>query len=206
MWTLVHVLKKIVYMKKKFFTAMLFCTAFVFANAQNVSSGCYRGFTDVGYTVGIGDYDFGRFEVNTSHGYQITPFFYIGAGAGLHFMSSYKTKSSGDIPLDVRKSKVDIPIFANGRVNFTKGKFAPFIDIKGGTYVTNNGGLYANASVGCRIATNSKQAINILVGYTSEKLEFQTFNKFNSSHDMSYTRKATSYDTEGISLKIGYEF
>ena len=50
-------------MKKKFFTAMLLCTAFIFANAQNVSSGCYRGFTEAGYTVGIGDYDFGRFEV-----------------------------------------------------------------------------------------------------------------------------------------------
>ncbi|MDO5577583.1 MAG: hypothetical protein Q4F84_10935, partial [Fibrobacter sp.] len=30
----------------------------------------YHGFADLGYTFGIGDYDFGRFEFNSSHGYQ----------------------------------------------------------------------------------------------------------------------------------------
>lgn len=193
-------------MKKNFILMLIVCLAFASANAQNVSSGCYRGYVDAGYTFGVGDYDFGRFEVNTSHGYQITPLFYVGAGTGLHFMSSYETKMASDIPLDIRESKVDIPVFANARVNFTKGKYAPFIDVKGGTYITNNGGLYINASVGCRIATNSKQAINVLIGFTSEELEFQTFNKFNSSHDMSYTRKPRSFATEGISLKVGYEF
>src|SRR5574344_2475811 len=193
-------------MKKLFLLVMLICLACMVSNAQNASGNCYRGFIDIGYDVGNGDYDFGRFVINTTHGYQFNPYIFLGAGAGFHFMSTYETKGSSDIPLDIRESKVDIPVFANGRVNFTKGKFSPLIDIKGGTYVTNNGGRYANASVGCRISTNSKQAINISVGYTSEKLEFQTFNKFNSSHDMSYTRKATNYDTEGVSPKIGYEF
>lgn len=39
------------------------------ALAQNTSKNCYRGYVDAGYSVGVGDYDFGRFEVNTSHGY-----------------------------------------------------------------------------------------------------------------------------------------
>ena len=38
-------------------------------NAQS-SNGCYRGFIDAGYSIGVGDYEFGRFEVNTSHGYH----------------------------------------------------------------------------------------------------------------------------------------
>ena len=41
------------------------------SNAQNTAKNCYRGYVDAGYSLGIGDYDFGRFEVNTSHGYQI---------------------------------------------------------------------------------------------------------------------------------------
>ena len=31
-------------------------------NAQS-SNGCYRGFIDAGYSIGVGDYEFGRFEV-----------------------------------------------------------------------------------------------------------------------------------------------
>lgn len=190
-------------MRKLFLSLLALCAASVI-QAQNVSGNCYRGFADAGYTIGIGDYCFGRVEINTSHGYQINPFIYIGAGAGIHFMQSYSTSGSG-IPLDTRKSMVDIPVFANIRCNMMKTKVAPFIDVKAGTYITNSGGLYANISLGCRIATNSRQAVNISFGYTSEKLEFQTFNRFSSITSMNYTRKATKYNAEGITLKIGYE-
>ncbi len=173
--------------------------------AQNVSGQCYRGYVDAGYTIGIGDYDFGRFEVNTSHGYQINPFVFLGAGVGLHFMPKYETPNM-TIALDTRESKVDIPIFANARVNFMKKKFCPYIDIKGGTYVTNNGGLYVNASAGLRVATNEKQAVNISIGYTVEKLQFETFSSFKSYKNMDYYRSGRVLTTEGIALKVGYEF
>lgn len=175
------------------------------SNAQNTAKNCYRGYVDAGYSVGIGDYDFGRFEVNTSHGYQINPYLFIGAGTGLHFMASYKTKDM-EIPLDVRDSKVDIPVFANIRCNFLKKKVSPFVDIKGGTYVTNSGGLYVNASAGCRFSINEKQAINLSVGYTAEKLQFETFDRFTSHTSMEYTRYTTLYDTEAITVKLGFEF
>lgn len=174
-------------------------------SAQNTSSGCYRGFIDGGYTIGVGDYDFGRFEINTSHGYQINPFFFVGGGLGLHFMPEYKTKGM-DIPLDQRESKVDIPLFANLRANFSKGKITPFIDGKAGTYVTNNGDLYLNLSLGCRFALNEKQAVNVLVGYTTEKLEFETFKSFVSYKSMNYTTYSRKLNTEGISIKVGFEF
>lgn len=180
------------------------CASFAI-QAQNISGSCYRGFFDAGYTVGMDDYDFNRFEINTSHGYQINPYFFIGAGTGLHFMPSYETPNM-DIPLDIRESQVEIPVFANVRCNFTKGKIAPFADIKAGTYVTNSNGLYTNLSVGCRIATNSKQAINISVGYTTEKLEFQTFERFNNFTSMAYSRSGRKYEANGISIKVGYEF
>lgn len=173
--------------------------------AQNVSGGCYRGFVDGGYTIGVGDYKFGRFEINTSHGYQINPFLFIGGGFGLHFMPKYNTDGM-DIPLDQRESKVDIPIFANLRANFSKGKITPFIDGKAGTYVTNNGGLYLNISAGCRFAVNKKQAVNVSVGYTTEKLEFESFNRFVSTKSMDYMTSPRKLNTEGIAIKVGYEF
>ena len=86
-------------------------------NAQSSTNGGYRGFIDAGYSIGVGDYEFGRFKVNTSHGYQFNPYLSLGAGAGMHFMSSYETKGM-TIPLDVRDSQVDIPLFANVRCVF----------------------------------------------------------------------------------------
>lgn len=190
---------------RKVFLLFALLFAVISSNAQNTAKNCYRGFVDAGYSVGIGDYDFGRFEVNTSHGYQINPYLFIGAGTGLHFMASYKTKDM-DIPLDVRDSKVDIPVFANVRCNFLKKKVSPFVDVKGGTYVTNSGGLYVNASAGCRFSINEKQAINISVGYATEKLQFETFDRFTSHTSMDYTRYNTLYDTEAITVKLGFEF
>ncbi len=190
---------------KKLALLIIICAFVQNVVAQNVSGQCYRGFADAGYTIGIGDYDFGRFEINTSHGYQINPYIFLGAGLGLHFMPKYETPNM-TIALDTRESKVDIPIFANARINFMKNKFCPFIDIKGGTYVTNSGGLYINASAGLRIATNEKQAVNISVGYTVEKLQFETFSSFKSYNNMDYYRTGRVLTTEGVALKVGYEF
>ena len=175
------------------------------ASAQNTAGNCYRGFADAGYTFGIGDYDMGRFEINTSHGYQINPFIYLGAGLGLHFMPEYETPDM-DIALDSRESKVDIPVFANAKFNMSRGKYAPFIDGKVGTYVTNNGGLYMNVSAGLRIATNEKQAVNVSIGYTREELEFETFDSFFGTSSMKYYTSSRKLTTEGLAIKIGYEF
>ena len=172
--------------------------------AQNISSG-YRFFIDGGYTIGIGDYKFGRFELNVSNGYQINPFFFVCGGLGLHFMSKYETKNSS-IPLDIRKQKTDIPVFANLRADFAKGKITPFVDGKAGYYLTNNGGIYLNLSAGCRIAVSDQQAVNLSVGYTSEELEFETFKGFVSSKSMDYTRSARKLNAEGIAIKVGFEF
>ena len=191
-------MKKILVLLTVLFTSQLMV-------AQNNQGSCYRGFVDGGYTIGIGDYDFGRFEINTSHGYQINPFFFVGGGIGLHFMPNYETAGM-NIALDKRESKVDIPVFANIRANFSKGKISPFVDGKAGTYVTNSGGLYLNLSAGCRIALNEKQAVDISVGYTTEKLEFETFNSFTSSKNMNYTRMPRKLNTEGVAIKVGFEF
>ena len=191
-------------MKKELLLAILLLS-FLAIRGQNIPNKCYRGFIDAGYSVGVGDYEFGRVEVNTSHGYQFNPYLFLGAGIGLHLMSSYET-SGMDIPLDVRDEKTDVPIFANIRCNFIKKNISPFIDVKGGTFVTNNGGMYINVSAGCRFSINEKQAVNMSIGYASEKLEFETFYKFANNMNMNYVRRSTMYGTEAITIKIGVEF
>ena len=56
-------------MRKKSFILAVIMVIALNCNAQS-SSGCYRGFIDAGYSIGVGDYEFGRFEVNTSHGFH----------------------------------------------------------------------------------------------------------------------------------------
>lgn len=64
----------------------------------------YRGFLDLGYTTG----DDGCIQFTTSHGYQLNPYFFFGAGTGV----SYFTDSESAL----------IPVFADLRGNFTNGK------------------------------------------------------------------------------------
>ena len=166
----------------------------------------YRGFADLGYTIGVGDYDFGRTEISTTHGYQVCPYFFVGAGVGSHFMEKYATKGM-DIALDERDSKVSIPLFVDFRSRFTKTKFAPFADLKLGYFVTNSDGFYGNLAIGCRMALKGNMAVSLSIGYTMEKLAFETFDRFtNPGHNMNYSRDTRKLDCEGISIKAGFEF
>ncbi len=192
-------------MKRILFICFLSLASFVINAQDNLPSNGYRGFADFGYTVGVGDYEFGRFEVSTTQGYQFNPYFFVGGGVGFHFMQSYETAGM-EIALDKRDAKVSIPLFADLRGTFSKRKFAPFIDLKAGYFLTNNDGLYGNISVGCRMTVKRKQAVSLSVGYTYEKLEFETFDRFMNSTSMNYTRSSRKLDCEGISIKIGYEF
>lgn len=78
--------------------------AFMVIGCFAQSSNGYRGFADLGYTIGVGDYDFGRFEISTTHGYQVNPYFFVGGGVGFHFMGECKY-GDPEIPLDLRKSR-----------------------------------------------------------------------------------------------------
>lgn len=192
---------------KKILILFIMCVSAMFVKAQdNIFRGGYRGFADLGYTIGVGDYDFGRFEISTTHGYQVNPYFFAGGGVGFHFMQKYETKGM-DIALDKRGSKVSIPVFANFRGTFSKRKFAPYVDLKIGYFVMNNDGFYGNISAGCRMAVKGKQAISLSIGYAYEKLEFETFDRFTTpGHNMNYSRSGRQLACDGVSIKLGYEF
>ncbi len=194
-------------MKKTFLAATLLsiCLAAGAQNeAKNLAGNCYRGYVDLGYSIGVGDYQFGRVEVNTSHGYQFNPHLFLGAGLGMHFMLSYQTESFLGYPLDKRDSSVDVPIFGNVRWNFTKTRFSPFVDAKAGGFVTNHGGVYFNISAGCRMAIGQKQGITLAVGYGGERLQFQSFSVGHEPYDYYYSPR--KLDAETVTVKAGFEF
>jgi hypothetical protein len=180
-------------------TAMLL-TGAVTASAQTANvyqkSG-YKGFVEAGYTVGIDDNNFGRVEVSTSHGYQFNPYFFLGVGLAL----SYYTEPE----------KSAMPIFADARVNFLKGKFVPFAGVKIG-YTTSDAvkGFYFAPSVGVKMMLSRHSALNFSLGYVYQAADYITLSGVDiytplgtiNEHDI----KREKENIGGVSFRVGFEF
>lgn len=140
----------------------------------------YRGFIDLGYTIGTGAAGAGRIEFNTVHGYQFLPYLYAGVGAGAHYYHEGKV--------------VAIPIFADIRSDFLDNKISPFVDFRIGYSPYDIKGLYLNPSAGCRIGLNGQLAFNVSVGYSMQK---QTVSEY---------RYSFSVNSGGFNIRLGLEF
>lgn len=154
-------------MNKKFvFILGVLCISIV-TTAQDFTKG-YCGFVDAGYTIGP---DCDKIELSTTHGYQVSPYFFVGGGLGFHY--------------DVVDSDICIPFFADLRGTFTTSKFAPFVDLKLGYFISNGYyDAYSCISAGVRMNIVKRQAVSLSVG-------FPFYRDLNS---------------EGVSIKLGYEF
>lgn len=174
---------KVIFKQLLLATAMLFASTMVFAQSndfgKNVISKGYHGFVDLGYSVGVGDFDdLGHVNVSTSHGYQINHYIFVGGGVGVNYYHD------GDA--------VVVPVFTHIRSVFMKNWISPFVDIKGGYSFADLEGTYFNPSVGCRIALNNKLGIGLAVGY-----EFQFIDNEYISDD--------EY-IGGVSIKASFDF
>lgn len=88
----------------------------------------------------------------TSHGYQIDPIFFIGAGLGME-----------------RCGKLDnwiVPLFVQGRADLQFGRFTPFGDLRIGANVSEGTGLYFSPTVGYRFNWGRKMGVNLGIGLT----------------------------------------
>lgn len=148
----------------------------------------YRGFVDIGYALGVGDYGDGVFAVSTSHGYQFNPYIFVGAGIGVDYHLDYET--------------VFLPIFADIRGYFIDGSITPFVGIKIGYSPVDGYGLYFNPSVGASFGISRKFALNVSIGYNLQRAEVYTYY-------YSYYGPRSSYSNEtigAITFKVGFEF
>ena len=82
--------------KKLFLIAVLLLISMPMSG-QGLSKG-YRGLVDIGYTIGVGDFDNGRFEITTSHGYQFNSWLFIGGGMGINRWSG-----NLDVSISIRR-------------------------------------------------------------------------------------------------------
>ena len=190
--------------------------AFMFAllplavSAQHIKKG-YHGFVDAGYCAYISQLAPSTVEVTTSHGYQFNPYIFLGAGVGFDFTGYCEWGEVSGRPYNKRESKVDIPVFFNFHSNFTKTRFSPFVDIKAGAYVNNEGGIYMNGAVGCRYAIRDNMGISLSIGYearkvTVDQIEMTTGNKNNHYNYSFYYSKRPDQAIDGLVIKAGFDF
>ena len=112
----------------------------------------YRGFVDLGYTIGVGAVlNSDRVELTTTHGVQIFPELFVGAGAGINFYHS----SDGAIAL---------PFFVDVRTDILRSNITPFVDLKVGYSFGNVCGLFVTPSVGCKV-----NRLDFSLGYVSQR-------------------------------------
>ena len=147
----------------------------------------YRGFVDYGFLYGTGDFSESTLnEISTTHGYQIFPQLFVGAGVSVHL---YKFDGSG--------IRYNLPVFGDIRWDILQTKFSPFVDFKGGYSVAGEfTGGYVSPSVGCRMALGEKLGINLGVGYTYMKTGYAwTWRSYYSDINMT-----------GVNIRLGLDF
>lgn len=161
------------------------------SKSTTISSG-YKGFVDLGYTIGVGDGRYaGRIDFTTSHGYQINPYIYLGIGSGVN----YFCEEGAD--------EWSFPLFANPRANLLDGPITPFVDVKiGYTFGDLVKGFYLSPSLGVRFALSDRNAINFSAGYTLQNVNYD----YDFYYGGSYYNYSDKINLGGITLKLGFEF
>ena len=89
---------------------------------------------------------------STSHGYQIDPMFFVGAGIGAEHCSDYDNWI--------------VPLFIEGRIDLEFGRFTPFFDVRLGANFGEGVGVYFSPTIGYRFNWGRKVGINIGAGLT----------------------------------------
>ena len=112
----------------------------------------YRGFVDLGYTIGVGAVsNSDRVELTTTHGVQIFPELFVGAGAGV---SCYY----------ISDCAISLPFFVDVRTDILRSNVTPFVDLKVGYSFGEVSGLYVTPSVGCKV-----NHLDFSLGYVSQR-------------------------------------
>lgn len=164
----------------------------------------YRGFVDLEYYVSIDAMSEDHFGFSTTHGYQLKPYLFVGAGAGMKI--SHK-KHCKDLLLSQPADFYMFPVFADLRLDLLKHKVSPYLDCRVGYTLGNKAyGVMFNPSVGCRIGLKDRLAVNASLGYSLQSIDLVTGMM---SHTVIWHNERSEWQNNPyhcLSLKLGIEF
>lgn len=147
----------------------------------------YRGFVDLTYGVGTGDFGQNHFDVTTVHGIQALPCLFVGAGTGLFYYPDAEVAG--------------LPIFADFRTDMRNSHISPFFDLRVGYSIGDAvNGLYFNPSAGCRFGITRNLALNASIGYSTQRGEFDIW------YDGTMTGYSVHKNMGAVDFRISLEF
>ena len=186
----------------------------------------YKGTFDAGYNLAMGGTgEKGSFEFNTSHGYQLNEYLFVGAGVGLHMYNARDSRlkdsigstsyypqyiGTNKVPVDsvtymraVDSSYMTMPIFLDirGYLPLQNSAFTPFVMMRAGfAFNLSDGfgamGLYMNPAIGVKYQVSPMIGINFSVGYS-----YQSYGGIpkNGGYGYYYIKDATNtkYEAKG---------
>lgn len=178
----------------------LFLTALPwYAHAQQVE---YRGFVEAHYSFGSSEYATNQVVATTSHGVKLLDSrLFLGGGIGFGV-------STGIDQLKV----FNLPLFADLRYSFTKGKARPFVASKMGFAhlfdenhddgVYHDGGFFVLPSIGAAFPVLKCRELTVDLGYAYHSATVEWWNY--PPNTQSHVRKG--YNAGGIVISVGLSF
>lgn len=129
----------------------------------------------------------------TSHGCQINPMFYVGAGMGW--------ERQGTLIAWIA------PVFVEGRADFQFGKFTPFCDLRAGVNFGDGIGAYLSPSVGYRFSLRGKLGLNVGAGLTLAGYKVEQYDIVATPDSFTMTYIGTSHPMRAyFSIRVGIDF
>ena len=166
----------------------------------------YRGFFDLEYYKSIDAQSRDHFGFSTAHGYQLKPYLFVGAGAGMKISHKQHFKDNFGQKADFYM----FPVFADVRLDLLKNRYSPYLDLRVGYTLGNKAyGIMFNPTIGCRIGLTDKLAMNASLGYSMQSTDIvvRTYGENAIKHlDYKPTVNFQNNPYHCLSFKLGIEF
>ena len=120
-------------------------------------------------------------DITTSHGMQVCPYFFVGAGIGLR-------GGFGDEEAVLDMDLIQVPLFLQARANLTRKSISPYIDFKGGYGAGDMNGAFLSPALGISVPLTQRLALNVELAYRAQcgKEKFERGNETDWRHLLNF--------------------
>jgi len=144
---------------KKLVLLILLLLGFFTLSAQVFPKRGYRVFLEGGFNSAVGNFQYNRVYLSSSHGFQMNPLLFLGCGQATQFYIS--KEKDGNI------AKFCEPVFADIRLDFIPQNVTPFFDFRlGGAFMGEVTGFHMSITGGVRAGR-----CNFSTGYEVQYIE-----------------------------------
>ena len=173
----------------------------------------YEKSIEAGASIGVGDYSNTSFGATMINGYRFNDYFFIGAGVGFGYSNALNWVDIDQYGV-TKESRTDaylIPVFANVKANFTKGKVSPFFRFNVGytfdanQYIRDAPGFMVEPALGLDVKLDAKNTLYAAFGLKLQHAEYSyTRNVGALDDDWDITTKSEML--KAVSIRVGIKF